>query len=88
MMQPTDTLSGSVDDAEDDQLEPAEWPDVLTVEDVTKLLRLDRKTIYASVRAGEIPGVRRIGRTIRFHRDTVLGWLRQGSGSRSPRRRG
>jgi hypothetical protein len=29
---------------------------------------------------GELPGVRRLGRAVRIHRDAVLGWLAQGQG--------
>ncbi len=46
---------------------------VMTAEEVAKLLRVNRKTIYDAVRAGSIPFVR-VGRLIRFRRDVVLGW--------------
>ncbi len=62
-------------------------PTVLTVEEVAELLRVDRKTVYELIRRGELPGVRRIGRTIRVHRETVLRWLAEGQG-RAPRSRG
>ncbi len=55
-------------------------PPVLTVDEVAVVLRVDRKTVYAAVRDGEIPGVRRVGRAIRLHRDTVLKWLADGQG--------
>jgi excisionase family DNA binding protein len=60
---------------------------VLTVEELAVLLRINRKTAYSAVRAGEIPGVRKVGGVIRVHRDTVLAWLAQGTvrGSRSRR---
>lgn len=48
---------------------------VLTADELAKLLRVDRKTVYAALNAGEIPGARRIGRTIRISRDVVLRWL-------------
>lgn len=61
---------------------------VLTVDELAALLRLDRKTVYAMVNRGEIPGVRRFGRTVRIHRDTVLRWLADGQGQAPrPRRR-
>ncbi len=62
-------------------------PPVLTVDELAALLRTNRKTIYESVRLGKIPGVRRMGRSIRIHRDTVLRWLAEGQG-RVSRRRG
>ena len=53
-----------------------------------KLLRINRKSAYAAVEAGAIPGVVRIGRSIRVSRDAVLEWLRgQGGVSRSRRQR-
>ena len=62
-------------------------PTVLTVPELAALLRLDRKTVYACIKAGEIPGVRRVGRAIRVHRDQVLRWLAAGQ-ARAPRSRG
>jgi excisionase family DNA binding protein len=53
-------------------------PKVLTAHEVAALLRVNRKTVYAAFKLGEIPGGRRIGGTIRFHRDAVLNWLAQG----------
>ncbi len=63
-------------------------PPLLRVEEVAKLLRINRKSAYAAVEAGAIPGVVRIGRSIRVSRDAVLDWLRgQGGLSRSRRQR-
>jgi len=60
---------------------------VLTADEVAKLLRVNRKTVYAAFKQGEIPGGRRIGGTIRFSRARVLEWLGQGQACapRSPR---
>lgn len=65
----------------------AEQPAVLTAEEVARLLRINKKTVYAAFRQGEIPGGRRIGGTIRFSRKRVLEWLATGQEhvSRSPR---
>ena len=54
-------------------------PPVLTVDEAARFLRLNRKTLYDAVRAGELPGVVRVGRFIRIGRDALLGWL-QGNG--------
>jgi excisionase family DNA binding protein len=62
-------------------------PDVLTVDELADLLRLERKTVYACISRGEIPGVRRLGGAIRIHREAVLRWLAEGQG-RTPRLRG
>jgi excisionase family DNA binding protein len=50
-------------------------PPILTVEEVADLMRIDRKTAYAAIACGEVPGVRRIGRCIRISRDVLLRWL-------------
>lgn len=61
-------------------------PEVLTVEQVAALLRVNRKTVYEMVQRNEIPGIRFCGRMIRAHRDTVIRWLADGQG-RSARRK-
>lgn len=63
-----------------------ELPEILTVDELAQLLRLNRKTVYEMVRRGEVPGVRTFGRVIRAHRDTVVRWLADGQG-RSARRK-
>ncbi|TAK04040.1 DNA-binding protein [Patescibacteria group bacterium] len=72
--EPTDLLTG-------DGL-----PAVLTVDEVAGLLRVNRKTVYAAVAQGAIPGVVRVGGTIRVCRDAVLAWL-AGEGRVSSSRR-
>lgn len=54
-------------------------PEVVTVESLATFLGLNRKTIYAAIDRGEIPGTRRVGRAIRILRDAVLVWLAQGA---------
>lgn len=66
-------------------LTPAGASAVLTVDELASLLRVDRKTAYAAVTRGDVPGVRRLGRTIRVHREAVMAWLRDGQ---APRKRG
>ena len=53
---------------------------VLTVEEAARLLRVNRKTLYEAIRAGEVPGVVRLGRSIRIGRDALLRWM-EGNGS-------
>jgi excisionase family DNA binding protein len=60
-------------------------PSVLTVEEVADLLRVDRKTAYAAIAEGGMPGVRRVGRCIRVSREAFLDWLKEGE--RVPRGR-
>ena len=59
---------------------------VLTVDELAELLRVNRKTVYEAYRRGEIPGGRRIGRSIRFARSIVVAWLRGGDKTPSPRK--
>lgn len=53
-------------------------PAVLTVEELAALLRINRNTAYKYVHDGTVPGVRRIGTSLRISRAAVLEWLRQG----------
>ena len=62
----------------------AESP-VMTVDELAALLRVNRKTAYDAIARGEIPGVRRVGRTFRVSREAVVAWLREGRVSRSRR---
>ena len=61
-------------DGKEDTL--SRMPTFITVDELAKLLRLNRNTTYEAVQRGEIPGVTRIGRRIRICRDTVVRWLR------------
>jgi excisionase family DNA binding protein len=50
-------------------------PVVMTVDEAADLLRVDRKTVYESIRRGELPGVVRLGRSIRISRGALLEFL-------------
>jgi excisionase family DNA binding protein len=54
---------------------PRSLPIILKADEVAELLRINRKTLYEAVQRGELPGVIRIGRSLRFRRDDVLMWL-------------
>ena len=58
----------------------APLPPALTVDEAARLLRVNRKTLYDAVRDGRVPGVIRMGRSIRIGRDALLGWLRGDGG--------
>lgn len=58
----------------------------LSIEETAEYLRLDRKTVYAMIRRGDLPGVRRCGRTFRVHRPSVISWF--AAKSRPVHRRG
>jgi excisionase family DNA binding protein len=51
--------------------------EVIGADEVASLLGVDRKTVYAAARHGEIPH-RRIGRRLLFERGSIVEWLRQG----------
>ncbi|MEI8256141.1 MAG: helix-turn-helix domain-containing protein [Deltaproteobacteria bacterium] len=59
---------------------------VMTVDELADLLRVDRKSVYAAIQRNEIPGVQRIGKTLRIHRATVVAWLADGQVSPRSRR--
>jgi excisionase family DNA binding protein len=48
--------------------------DVLSADEVAKILRVDRKTVYEFASRGEIP-CRRLGRRILFYRPALMAWL-------------
>jgi excisionase family DNA binding protein len=50
-------------------------PTTLTVPEVARLLRCNRKTIYAAIRRNELPGARRIGGVIRISSAALHRWL-------------
>ena len=54
---------------------------LLKVQELARLMRVDRKTVYALIEAGDVPGVRRFGRAIRIHRQTAVDWLATGKKS-------
>lgn len=49
-------------------------PQVLTVDEVAKLLRVNRKTLYDAISRKEIPCTK-VGRVYRFSKQAVLEWL-------------
>jgi excisionase family DNA binding protein len=61
--------------------------EVMTVEQLAKYLQLDEQTIYRKVRTGQIPAVK-IGKTLRFKRDVIDGWLTLSSLKWSSKKRG
>ncbi|HLT36468.1 MAG TPA: helix-turn-helix domain-containing protein, partial [Enhygromyxa sp.] len=50
-------------------------PLLLQAEEVAAILRVSRKALYAMVERGEIPGVTKLGRRVRFRRDALEAWL-------------
>ena len=73
----TETPQEEISETEN-KIESKTPQEVMTADEVAALLRVNRKTVYTAFKLGEIPGGRRIGGTIRFHRAAVLQWLAQG----------
>jgi excisionase family DNA binding protein len=59
---------------------------VLTVDEAARFLRVNTKTLYESIRAGDVPA-KRVGRRVLILRDALLDWLKS-DGSVLPSRRG
>jgi excisionase family DNA binding protein len=55
-------------------------PLVLTVEEFAAAMRISRNAAYAAIAANAVPGVIRIGRTIRIPRSALAVWLSGGEG--------
>ena len=49
----------------------------LKVDDVAATLGLSEWSVYKMCQAGEIPGVKRFGRAVRVHRETLEQWARE-----------
>ncbi len=58
---------------EDLQL-PMDGPEVLTVAEAARLLRVGRNTLYEAIGRGEVPH-RRVGRKILLSRTALVRWL-------------
>jgi excisionase family DNA binding protein len=54
--------------------------DILTVQEVAKMLGLSEVTIYRLAKKGEIPA-RKVGRSWRFSRSAIERWIRKESAS-------
>ena len=50
-------------------------PLLLQADEVATILRVSRKAVYTMAERGEIPGVTKLGRRLRFRRDALEAWL-------------
>ena len=57
--------------------EPGE---VMTVDELAAYLKIPKSTLYKLVREGEIPS-QKVGRHLRFRKETIDRWLDQGDSS-------
>lgn len=51
---------------------------LLTIDEVAKLLHLTKPTIYSKHSKGELPGVCKRGKRLYFQRDVILNWIKDG----------
>lgn len=47
-------------------------PEFLTVDEAAALLRVNRKTLYESIRLDQVPGVIRVGKALRIRRVALI----------------
>jgi excisionase family DNA binding protein len=59
---------------------------VMTAEEVAAFLRVNVKTVYDAVKAGDIPAVH-VMKTIRFSRSAITSWLERGETPSAKRKR-
>jgi excisionase family DNA binding protein len=50
--------------------------DILTIEELSKYLRVSKSTLYKLVREGKIPS-QKVGRHWRFHKENIDRWFGQ-----------
>ncbi len=50
------------------------FEEVLTLQEASQFLKLSKSTLYSLARKGEIP-VRRVGKSWRFTKQSLLRWL-------------
>lgn len=62
-------------------MEAEKLPDVLTVPEAARFLRVSPRTVYNMAKAGKLPGAHRLGRSVRVHRRSMLQWLADGKPS-------
>ena len=51
---------------------------LLTTDDIAEIVHQHPMTIYRKARAGEIPGVVKLGRAIRFKESSIKEWIAAG----------
>ncbi|MCC6158874.1 MAG: helix-turn-helix domain-containing protein [Deltaproteobacteria bacterium] len=79
-----ESSGGSATEAAD--CEHCDAREIMTVEDVSELLRVPSRTVESMARAGRIPA-KKIGRDWRFLREEVIAWLRVGDRRGASRKR-
>lgn len=57
-----------------EQIDYAKQQEFLTVEQVALIAQYDPQTVYRKAQRGEIPGLKRFGRSLRFKSAVVFAW--------------
>lgn len=70
-----------------EEIEKGRTSELITVNQLALMSQYDPQTIYRKAKRGEIPGVVRYGRTIRFIRVVALAWGRKAELARDLRPR-
>ncbi len=65
---------------------PVDEP-LIKVEEAARLVGVATKTVYKLIEEGTIPGVRRLGRRIRFYKPELVAFMATGQRSVPPRRK-
>ena len=60
--------------------DPTTLPCLLTVDEVADLLRISRDAAYQRIARGQLPGVCRLGKSVRVRRDVLLRAVMRGVG--------
>lgn len=60
-----------------EEIEAAKIAERLTVRQLALLTQYNEQTIYRKLKKGQIPGIVRWGRSIRFDRTIVMAWSRE-----------
>lgn len=66
---------GPINVVAEDRLAAAASPETLTVKEAALLLRVNHKTLRDAINRREVPGVVRLGTTIRIGRAALIQWL-------------
>ncbi len=51
--------------------------DIMTIQDLSRYLKISRSTLYKLAQEGSLPGAK-VGKHWRFHKDAIDEWVRTG----------
>jgi excisionase family DNA binding protein len=56
--------------------------DILTIEELSKYLKVPKSTVYKLCQEGKVPG-QKVGRHWRFHKEVIDSWIKEGKSGKS-----